>query len=92
MTEQPQPLPSQAPGRADYQRAAAMLLHQYRGDIEGWNSVVAEADQLARMSSLLLAVGEIAGQSPEALATPQGMAGLQAVAAGMALDDDPPAS
>jgi hypothetical protein len=89
MTEQ-QPLPSQAPGRADYQRAAAMLLHQYRHDTEGWNAVVAEADQLARMSALLLAVGEIAGQSAEPLASPEGMAGLQAVAQGMALDDDPP--
>jgi hypothetical protein len=68
------------------------MLHQYRGDTLGWNSVVAEADQLASMSALLLAVGEIAGKSPEALATPQGMAGLQSVATGLALDDDPPAS
>jgi hypothetical protein len=54
--------------------------------------VAAEAHQLARMSALLLAVGEIASQSPEPLATPEGMAGLQAVAQGMALDDgtDPP--
>lgn len=88
MTEQPQPLPSQALGRADYQRAAALLLHQYRGDTLGWNSVAAEADQLGRMSALLLAVGEIAGQSPEPLASAKGMAGLQAVAQGMALDDD----
>jgi hypothetical protein len=91
MTDQPQPLPSQAPGRADYQRAAALMLHSYRGDIEGFNSVMAEADQLARMSALVLAIVEIAGQSPEPLASPKGMAGLQAVATGMAVDD-PPAS
>jgi hypothetical protein len=88
MTEQ-QALPSQAPGRADYQRAAALMLHQYRHDTLGWNSVMAETDQAGRLSALLLAVVEIAGHSPEPLASPKGMAGLQAVAAGMALDATP---
>ena len=41
-----------------------------------------EADQLTRISTLVLAIVEIAGQSPEPLASPKGMAGLQAVAQG----------
>lgn len=93
MSEQPQALPSQAPGRADYQRAAALCLHQYGGDTLGWNSVMAEADQLCRMSSLVVALVEIAGRAPEPLNSPAGLAALQAVATGMALDEDlPPTS
>ncbi len=84
------PVESQAPGRADYQRAAALMLHQYRGDTEGWNAVMVDADELGRMSALVVALVEIAGRAPEALNTPEGMAGLQAVAQGMALDDPPP--
>lgn len=91
MTDQDQQaLPSQAPGRGDYQRAAALMLHQYRGDTLGWNSVMAEADQAGRLSALVVALVEIAGRAPELLNTPEGMAGLQAVAQGMAIDEDPP--
>ncbi len=90
MTADQQPLESQAPQRTDYQRAAAALLHQCRQDTLGWNSVMAEADPAGPMSALILAIGEIAGRAPEPLASPQGMAGLQAVAQGMALDDSDP--
>jgi hypothetical protein len=86
MTEQ-QALPSQTPQRSDYQRAAALMLHQFRRDTEGFNSVMAEADQLGRLSSLVLAIVEMAGQAADPLASPKGLAGLQAVAAGMAIDD-----
>jgi hypothetical protein len=39
---------TQAPERADYRRAAALMLHQYRGDTLGWNEVMCEADGLGR--------------------------------------------
>lgn len=84
---------TQAPQRADYQRAAALMLHQYRGDTLGWNAVMEEADQLGRLSAMVIAIVEMAGHAPIPPATPEGMAGLQAVAHGMALDDtteDPP--
>lgn len=86
MTEQ-QALPDQTPTHADYRRAAALMLHQFQGDQLGWNDVLAEADQLGRLSALVLAVVQIAGSTPEALNSPQGIAGLRAVAAGMALDE-----
>ncbi len=88
--EQLQALPSQAPGRADYQRAAALMLHQYRQDTLGWNDVMADADQEQRLSALVMAIVEIAGQAPDPLSSPRGMAALQAVATGMAVDDTIP--
>jgi hypothetical protein len=78
---------TQAPAPADYRRAAALMRHQYRGDTLGWNAVMEEADQLGRISAMVIAIVEMAGHAPEPLATPEGMAGLQAVAQGMALDD-----
>lgn len=90
MTEQQQALPDQTPTHADYRRAAALMLHQYSGDQLGWNDTLAEADQLGRISALVLAVVEIAGTAPEPLKCPARIAGLRAVATGMALDEDPP--
>lgn len=87
MTEQPQALPDQTPRHADYRRAAAIMLHQYQHDQLGWNDVLAEADQLGRMSSLVIAVVEIAGKADVPLASPEGIAGLLAVTRGMALND-----
>ncbi|OBH01245.1 hypothetical protein A5696_13865 [Mycobacterium sp. E2699] len=89
MTEQ-QALPSMIPTRADFQRAAALCLHAYGHDPQGVNHVLAEADQLGRLSSLVLALVEIAGRAPEPLASPAGIAGLRMVCAGMALDEDTP--
>lgn len=77
----------QAPGRDDYRRAAALMVHVYAGDVLGFNDTMAEADQLGRMSSLVIAVVEIAGKADVPLASPEGIAGLRAVAAGMALDE-----
>lgn len=90
MTEQPQALPDQTPGNADIRRAAALMLHQFQGDQLGWNSVMAESDQLGRLSSLVAAIVMIAGQATDPLASPAGLAGLRAVATGMALDEDEP--
>jgi hypothetical protein len=41
------------------------------------------------MSALVLAIVQMVGDPPAPPATPEGMAGLQAVAQGMALDDTP---
>ncbi|OBG30971.1 hypothetical protein A5672_27195 [Mycobacterium alsense] len=84
-----QPLPSMVPGRADFQRAAALCLHAYGYDPQGVNSVLAEADQEGRLSALVLALVEMA-TAPEPLNSPAGIAGLRNVALGMSLDTDTP--
>lgn len=89
MTEQRQALPDMTPTRADFQRSAALCLHAYGHDAEGVNSVLAEADQLGRLSSLVLAIVEIAANAGP-LRSSAGIAGLRMVATGMALDEDPP--
>jgi hypothetical protein len=89
MTEAQQ-LPSQSPGRQDYQAAAALYLHQFNQDTLGWNLVVQQARESQRLAQLLVALIEIGGQAPEPLNSPAGIAGLKAVATGMAVDDPPP--
>lgn len=78
----------QTPTRADFRRAAALYLHRRHHDHAGVNTILADADNRQRCSALVLAAIDLAFQSPYALASPAGIAGLQRVAVHMAQDDD----
>ena len=91
MTEQ-QPEPGtgaddQMPTRADYQRAAAVCLHHHHRDTLGWNTVVAEADQQGRLSALIITLTKLVFWPGSRFASPDGIAALERLTAGMALDD-----
>lgn len=88
--EQPQPLPSMLPGRVDFGRAAELCLAAYDHNPMAVNAHLAAADQEGRLSSLVLAIVEIAGNAGP-LNSPDGIAGLQHVAWAMQLaEEDPP--
>jgi len=70
----------QTPTRADFRRAAALYLHRRHHDHAGVNTILADADNRQRCSALVLAAIDLAFQSPYALASPAGIAGLQRVA------------
>jgi hypothetical protein len=78
----------QTPTRADFRRAAALYLHRRHHDHAGVNTILADADNRQRCSALVLAAIDLAFQSPYALASPAGIAGLQRVAVHMAQVDD----
>lgn len=71
---------AQRPRRADYRRAAALLLHRLRGDTEGVNAILAEASDADRTSALILAVMNTAIWAPDSvLPTDVGIAGLRKI-------------
>ena len=76
----------QTPTRADFRRAAALYLHRRHHDHAGVNTILADADNRQRCFALVLAAIDLAFQSPYALASPAGIAGLQRVAVHMAQD------
>ena len=78
----------QTPTRADFRRAAALFRRRRHHDHAGVNTILADADNRQRCSALVLAAIDLAFQSPYALASPAGIAGLQRVAVHMAQDDD----
>jgi hypothetical protein len=71
----------QLPAAPDYRRAAQLYLHRENKNAGGFNNVMAEADQLGRLSALVLAVVNIARLEPNStLATPEGITRLQDIA------------
>lgn len=74
------------PTRADFGRAAELCMAAYDHDPMTVNAHLAAADQEGRLSSLILALVEIAGNAGP-LNSPQGKVGLQQVAWAMQLDD-----
>ena len=68
--------------------SAAHYLHRRHHDHAGVNTILADADNRQRCFALVLAAIDLAFQSPYALASPAGIAGLQRVAVHMAQDGD----
>lgn len=70
----------QRPRQDDYRRAAALLLHRLRGDVEGINVLLAEASELDRTSALILAVMNTAIWAPNSMLPSQaGIVGLETI-------------
>lgn len=67
---------------------SALYLHRRHHDHAGVNTILADAGNRQRCSALVLAAIDLAFQSPYALASPAGIAGLQRVAVHMAQVDD----
>ena len=78
----------QTPTRADFRRAAALYLHRRHHDHPASKPSWPTPDNRQRCFALVLAAIDLAFQSPSALASPAGIAGLQRVAVHMAQDDD----
>lgn len=57
---QPTMINDQTPAAPDYRRAAQLYLHRERKNARGFNAVLPEADQLGRLSALVLAIINIA--------------------------------
>ena len=55
---------NQAPTRDDYLRAATFYRHRLGSNVEGINTILAEASELDRTSALILAVANIGIMAP----------------------------
>jgi len=82
---------NQAPNRADFARAAALLVHHIRADADGVNEIIRLAEEANRLAALLLAIVDTAIAEPgNSIGTPQGVKDLGRFAMDMRTADEAP--
>ena len=96
MTTEETPHSNLAPTRDDAQRAAALIVHFGRRDVEGCNEIVRQVatddDPSAAATRLLFAVMEVYQELVPVLHTPRGLQLLTAVIVDLANVDEKEAS
>jgi len=70
----------QTPTAPDYRRGALLFVHRQNRNAQGFNNVMAEADQLGRLTAMVWAIVNLARMMDPTLTTPEGAARLQDIA------------